>query len=694
MGKVTGGMVAKLRAEIAVQRLAEGCGVELIKVRGKSGRLVGDCLFCGGAKTLTVEPEPNSWSCSGCGLGGSVVEWVQHAEGVSFTHAYELLRQGVAITASGARNGRRPPKLTTRALLPTPFTPDQPNEALLAELVDFYRRVLRERWEPGEYLERRRLASSEMVEVFRVGFSARSLGHCVPDTRRDLGAKLRGQMRSIGVIGPKGHEAYDGSVIFPVLDGSGTVVQLYGRKLGRMLKRGTRLHTWLSTPARPLFNPAALGSSREIVVCGSVIDALSFWCADLRHVVALAGPDSFCDDHVEQLLEHDVKRVLVAFRRDDAGDHAAAAVASKLAAVGVECLRVEFPNGADANDVARDATSPVDELATALRSAAWIAGKPTTKPKSSTTAETPEPARRQPPPAADASTTAADTPAPADKPTSETRDEPAAVVADVDGVAADARDDGPAVSPIPALPLPAVEPELSPDGKERFGERMWRVKNLERNTSFDALRVILTAFGSGAHGPGFHVDHIDLYSARARAGFCKEAAIETGVEEKVLKADIGKVFAAAEAFVEEAIRRAQEPVDPTPTLDPDERAAALELLQDSKLVDRIGADFARAGMVGETTNCLVGYLAAISRLLDRPLAVVVQSTSAAGKSALMDAVLDFVPEEARVSFSAMTGQSLYWCGTACQVDVDVSVERCLDRVRSTEGSQGRPEGQP
>ena len=67
-------------------------------------------------------------------------------------------------------------------------------------------------------------------------------------------------------------------------------------------------------------------------------------------------------------------------------------------------------------------------------------------------------------------------------------------------------------------------------------------------------------------------------------------------------------------------------------------------------------------MVGEATNCLVGYLAAISRKLDRPLAVIVQSTSAAGKSALMEAVLGFVPAEECVAFSAMTGQSLFYMG--------------------------------
>jgi DNA primase len=42
--------------------------------------------------------------------------------------------------------------------------------------------------------------------------------------------------------------------------------------------------------------------------------------------------------------------------------------------------------------------------------------------------------------------------------------------------------------------------------------------------------------------------------------------------------------------------------------------------------------------------------------------VVVQSTSAAGKSALVDAVLNLVPSEDLVRYSAMTGQSLFYMG--------------------------------
>jgi hypothetical protein len=42
--------------------------------------------------------------------------------------------------------------------------------------------------------------------------------------------------------------------------------------------------------------------------------------------------------------------------------------------------------------------------------------------------------------------------------------------------------------------------------------------------------------------------------------------------------------------------------------------------------------------------------------------LLIQSTSAAGKSSLLDAVLKFVPEEDRIVYSAMTGQSLFYMG--------------------------------
>jgi DNA primase len=117
-----------------------------------------------------------------------------------------------------------------------------------------------------------------------------------------------------------------------------------------------------------------------------------------------------------------------------------------------------------------------------------------------------------------------------------------------------------------------------------------------------------------------------------------------------------------EELQDEQIKQALAPKQEAVTLSDDERAEAMELLRDPRLLERIVEDFSRCGVVGEETNKLVGYLGVVSRHLEAPLAVIVQSSSAAGKSSLMEAVLAFVPEEQRVQYSAMTGQSLFYMG--------------------------------
>ncbi len=611
--------VARLRAEVALVRLVESAGVELT---GRAGHQRGDCPACSTVAGLTVDAKANTFSCAGCAAAGSVVEWVQLVEGVSERHAIELLREGGPTRE--VRRGARLPKVGSKALLASPVRADADDATVLADVVGFYHRTLLEAADAKEFLARRRIDSAEVVGRFRVGFANRTLGYRLPNNQRAEGRQIRSRLQDLGVLAGSGHEAFRGSLVVPIVDEAGAVVQLYGRKVGSGLRKGTALHTWLASPSRPLFNVEVLGRVDEVVVCGSVLDALTFITAGIEHAVALAGPTSFDDSHLDQLVEHGVGRVLFAFRRDQVGDDQAQLLADKLAGHGVESHRVVLPDGADVNDYACISESPADALARAVRSATWLAGT------RRSTRSAPEPV------------------------------EPGPVTSDV-------VDEEPLlVSPVPAAPGPEVVPDLSADGDEMrvvFGARSWRLRGLARNTSFDVLRVnVLVAVPHVERGAGFHVDTLDLYSARARSVFTKEAAVELAVDEKILKRDLGRVLMAAEALVEEAIRRAQQPADTTVHLDPDERRAALELLTDTNLVERIVADFAKVGMVGEATNCLVGYLATVSRKLEQPLAVIVQSTSAAGKSALMEAVLEFVPAEERIKYSAMTGQSLYYLG--------------------------------
>ena len=236
--------------------------------------------------------------------------------------------------------------------------------------------------------------------------------------------------------------------------------------------------------------------------------------------------------------------------------------------------------------------------------------------------------------------------------------------------------------PLPAAVIPAAAPPATlvhakSFGTEhehvvRFADRRYRVRGLEKNLAYEVLKVNLLVSRTAEAGDtdqetdvsgAVHVDTFDLYQARHRATFARCAAGELGVTEDVIKADLGKLLLALEAEQEKLIEVAQAPAAAgVVQIEDAEREAALALLRRSDLIERIASDFSRCGIVGERTNALVGYLAAISRKLDRPLALLIQSTSAAGKSSLMDAVLQLVPAEDRVVYSAMTGQSLFYMG--------------------------------
>ena len=142
------------------------------------------------------------------------------------------------------------------------------------------------------------------------------------------------------------------------------------------------------------------------------------------------------------------------------------------------------------------------------------------------------------------------------------------------------------------------------------------------------------------------MDKLDLYSSKQRQVFINQASVELGVKDEVLKKDLGKVLLTLEE--QQSQQHTDDDDQQSTALEPEDRKAALELLHDPDLFTRVLSDFTNAGVVGEETNKLTGYLACVSRKLEKPLAVMIQSSSAAGKSNLMDAILALMPEEERV----------------------------------------------
>jgi len=187
-------------------------------------------------------------------------------------------------------------------------------------------------------------------------------------------------------------------------------------------------------------------------------------------------------------------------------------------------------------------------------------------------------------------------------------------------------------------------------------DRHYRIRGLEKNTSTTTLKINLLVSRDSL----VHLDSLDLVKARSRTSFIKAAASELVVDEQIIKKDIGRLLLQLETLQAEQVDELKKPKAITVKLTADEEREALSLLRDPNLLERIASDFEACGIVGESTGKLAGYLAATSRKLSHPLAIVIQSSSSAGKTSLMDAILAMMPPEDVQRYSGMTGRSLFY----------------------------------
>ena len=645
--------IQRLKRETSVADLARARGVVLTK----SGEdFIGLCPFHDDREpSMIITPSSNLWHCLGaCQAGGSVIDFVMRSHNVSFRHAVEVLQRGSVRTSSATEMmaSEEKDRLVLDLLAPSGSTASEVMEAV----TQHYHLALLKDPAARAYLGWRGLDRLDVIEHFRLGFVDRTLGYRVPHVQRKLGKELRMKLTELGVVRDSGHEHLRGSVVVPLMDAEGRVVQLYGRKVDdtKMPK-----HLYLHGPHRGVLNRAGLVGAEEVIVCEALLDAITFWAHGFTYVTSGYGVEGVTEEILDAVVGSGAKVVKIAFDRDEAGDRGAAKLAERLVKRGLEVHRVVFPRGMDANEYARKVEPARVSLDLVLRQAEWMRGSRISAASKGllSDVELREAAAVEP----EASEAAID--------------EVGASEAVIDE--ADVEQTAGELPPLVASPsldetsgheqqsaaprvteTAAMLPELERRGDDlfaRFEHRRWRIRPTGKPSTTELRANLLVS--DEREGGRFFVDTVDLYSARQRAHFTKYAAEELGEDERELRRQVGAIVLALE---NERARVQAEAMPKEQGMSEEEREAAMQLLRDPKLTERIIEDLGRAGMVGEETNKLVTYLAATSRKLEQPLAVVIQSSSAAGKSSLMEAVLALMPEEERVQYSAMTGQSLFY----------------------------------
>jgi hypothetical protein len=449
-----------------------------------------------------------------------------------------------------------------KAEISIPLTPVR-RAKLLERVAAFYHQRFLDSPEGPQYLVKRRgIRNLGLFRDYRIGYADGSLLDALPRDDESLA-----QFRELGVLNGRQLEVLAGCVVFPLFDASGTLVNLYGRRI----EDGDANHVYLNGEARGIWNGQAARRASRLIVVGSIIDALTLVDRGVADVLPCVGREGLNDDQQTLLGKGRIQAVTLCLR----GGVCVESLETQLAALKIPAQCVNLPDGEDLNTFL--ATREIGAFQALL-------------PK-------------------------AEAPAPT------------------------ASDAGNCQRTAQGLVI-------------AFGHRRYEVKAFTRQGT--QLKATIKAGSDPAKG--FELHTLDLYSARSREAYAQSCAKLFGEEPARIKTDLDRVVEQVEAWTPPDAESAPIRV----TMSDQERKAGLDLLRDSKLLDRIERDLTTLGIAGESLNKRLCYLAAVSRKLDDPLSLLIQSRSAAGKSTLQNTVLSLVPDEHKVIYTRLTDQALFY----------------------------------
>lgn len=618
----------------------------LVRSRGHEPRRHGNnkwkinCPFHEDAKaSLVITPSKALWRCFGCGKGGSGIDFLVFHDGMSAGEAIRKLAgdSGLLKTAAGLAPADAAGVAAKRTAV---------QQALLNKVAEFYHKALFRYPEGLAYLRSRGLTEAALLETFRVGFANETILDALPPecpgeaSERSRDGDVIADLKAVGILDSHGKEHFRDCVVFPIHDEQGNVAGMYGRKItvpsavkgakrddtasgGDPIRHlylpGPHVGVWhwqaartaaLSTGSGRAAGPGDASASRApassyLLLTESIVDAATLWQAGYKNTTALYGTNGLTEDHRALFKRHNVERFYLVMDGDAAGRDAAGRLSVRLTEDGHEVFAVTLPDGEDANSFLQ--TNPVEAFDRLLREA---------KAVSSAVAFRAE-----------------------DTPQSDiTRKQGTAQV----------EENGPATG------SPRAGLVAGKGFRIRFNERCYDVRPIETG----ATRLKVTVKALTPDRARFHIDTVDLFSARSRKTFIAEAVTLYREEAAIIEADVNRI-------IEECERRGDKPdaiAGEIVRVTDEDRRAGERFGKRPDVFDAIFKDFEKGGYIGERPNVLLAYLCMTSRKMLTPLALLILSGSGAGKSFLQDTALRFCPEEDLVKLTSVTERALFYKG--------------------------------
>jgi DNA primase len=329
-----------------------------VRLRRAGRNFVGLCPFHNEkTPSFSVNAERGFFHCFGCGVGGSVFNFITRVEGLTFPEAVRSLAKKYGVTlpehdVAGPAAGEREAMLKASEVA-----------------AEFFAHVL---WNTTDgamardYLKSRGI-SIETAHAFMIGYAPSrpaSLAKALEKRGlRDAGIKV-GLVKKDGnvAIGAETYDMFRGRIMFPIRDAQGRAIAFGGRVLD------ARLPKYINSPESPLYSKtrtlyglfearqaisssASSGKDRAILVEG-YFDVIALWQAGFKEAVAGCGTALT----VEQLrvLSRYTKNVIACFDGDAAGRKASMRALEIFLQAGLLGRGIFIPSGFDPDTFVRE----------------------------------------------------------------------------------------------------------------------------------------------------------------------------------------------------------------------------------------------------------------------------------------------------------------------------------------------------
>lgn len=328
---------------------------ERVSLKKQGRRFLGLCPFHSEkSPSFSVIPDEGFYYCFGCKSTGDVFTFVRETEGVGFLDAVRLLagRAGIALPEETSPAADRQGAL----------------HAALRYAAGFYVEQLR--GDAGKraraYLAERQF-TREAVLAFGIGYApdgwdglatAATAAGFDADTLEAVGLVKR---RDNGGI----YDVFRDRLVFPILSPIGKVLGFAGRILpdSRQATADFTPAKYLNTPETEIYHKGrvlfgmkqakrAIRAEGEAVVVEGHADVVALWQAGVEHVVAASGT-ALTAAQLDLLARIDVKRVVLLFDADAAGQGAARKGIETALDAGLTPYAVSLPDGADPDSFVR-----------------------------------------------------------------------------------------------------------------------------------------------------------------------------------------------------------------------------------------------------------------------------------------------------------------------------------------------------